>query len=437
MSQVGEIRVASNGHSDHQIVEIIRIEFQYAQSRPPDLLNAVDRRPATCHITATRCLAAVTATLRVITPVALLLAVAACGPTSGPTPPTSSPSTRATASSTVAARGCPGTFAAPPAAIPVSDATALAFAPDNRLFYAERAGNVMVYQGGQALTFASVPTVTTEVGGGYSERGLLGLAISPTFAQDRFVYAFYSEADRAHQRVVRWTDDCQGHGTAETTIVGGLPSGADCCHKGGRIAFGPDGNLYVTLGEQHSAAAAQDKCDVRGKVLRYTPAGQGAAGNVCGPVFDYGLRNPFGIAFNPDGQMFITSNGPSGDAGSPGSGYDTADLTNAKTESGVNFQWPACYGYAHPLQAAACPAGSHAPDFSSENTTIIPTGATWAGSGQFAGHFVFCSYAHSLLKVFVGPRSVQDGPAGCQLDVKQGPDGVLYSSDGAHINRLG
>ena len=372
-------------------------------------------------------------------PLALLLAGAlgACGTssTAGPARPGASPTTAASPAaspSAAAATGCPGSFTPPQATTAASYPTALAFAPDGRLFYAERAGTIRVFQGGQALAFASLPTVTTETGGGYSERGLLGLAISPHFAQDHYVYAFYSETNRSTQQVVRFTDDCQGHGTAEATIVAGLPAGSDCCHKGGRLAFGPEGDLYVTLGETHSAAAAQDKCDPRGKVLRYTAAGQPAPGNLCGPVYAYGLRNPFGMAFSPDGQLFVTSNGPSGDAGSPGTGYDTADLVRA----GANYQWPACYGYSHPIGGSACPAGSVGPDYSSEAATIVPTGAAWATSGPYAGHFVFCSYAHSTLKVFIGARQVQDGPQGCALDVKQGPDGALYFSDTGSIYRF-
>ena len=368
-----------------------------------------------------------------------LLVLASCGPAGSPNPPRVTPQGQAApapvGASTSAGQGCPGTNPTPPAVLGASFATALAFAPDGRLFWAERAGKLMVYQGGRTLQFASVPTVTREGLAGYSERGLLGLAISPTFSRDRFIYAFYSDADGAHQRVVRFTDDCQGHGTAEATVVGDLPAGNDCCHKGGRIAFGPEGDLYVTLGDTHSADSAQDRCDLRGKVLRYTPDGQNAPGNACGPVFDYGLRNPFGIAFSPDGRMFVTNNGPSGDAGSPGSGYDTVVVTDAGAAAGVNFQWPACYGYSHPLHAAACPPGGHAPDFSSEASTIVPTGATWVSRGRYAGHFVFCSYAHSVMKIFNGPRAVVDGPGGCALDVKEGPDGALYFSDEGQVTR--
>jgi len=93
--------------------------------------------------------------------------------------------------------------------IPATFATALAFAPDGRLFWAERSGTVKVWQDGAARVFATVKTVTTERDGSYSERGLLGLAISPIFTQDRFVYAFYSDVNYTQQHVIRWRD-CRG-----------------------------------------------------------------------------------------------------------------------------------------------------------------------------------------------------------------------------------
>jgi glucose/arabinose dehydrogenase len=313
------------------------------------------------------------------------------------------------------------------AAFPV----ALAFAPDGRLFWAERGGAIKVWQGGAAQDFAAVSTVTTERGGGYSERGLLGLAISPSFAQDRFVYAMYSEPDYAHQTVVRWTD-CAGKGTSQTTIVANLPAGSDCCHKGGRLAFGPDGMLFVTLGEEHTAPAAQDSCDVRGKILRYRPDGTIPDGNLCGPVYAKGLRNPFGIAFSPTGQLFVTNNGPSGDAGSPSTGYDTVYLVTA----GGNYSWPTCYGYSHPLSAATC-AGS-APLWSSETSTVVPTGATYvsaAGPAGYAGHFVFCNlYVGG--RIYQGPREVAAVLPQCKLDVKESADHILYYSDTSTIYRF-
>ena len=250
--------------------------------------------------------------------------------------------------------------------------TALAFAPDGRLFYTERAGTVKVWQNGAAKTFATVPVASD------GERGLLGLAISPTFSSDRYVYAFYSDPNRTQQHVIRWRD-CAGVGTGATVLVT-LPSGSDCCHKGGRLAFGHDGMLYVTLGEEHTAGAAQNTSDPRGKVLRYRPDGGIPADNPFGPtdpVWAYGLRNPFGIAVSAGGQIAVTSNGPSGDAGSPGTGYDTLMLSVTR---GGGYQWPLCYGYSHPLAGPAGCGGRTAPDWSSESGTVVPTGAAFIDS---------------------------------------------------------
>lgn len=315
---------------------------------------------------------------------------------------------------------------------PAAYATALAFTSDGTLFWAERGGTIKEYVDGTAQTFATVETVTTEKGGGYSERGLLGLAVSPNFATDHQVYAFYHLTDYAHARVVRWVD-CGGKAVNQQVIIDNLPTGADCCHKGGRIVFGPDGSLFVTMGDNHSAPAAQDPCDLRGKVLRYNADGSiPASGNLCGAVFALGLRNPFGIAFTSDNTLMVTSNGPSGDAGAPGTGYDLVEVI----QGGGNYQWPKCYGYSHPIGGGSCPAGSHEPVYSSETSTEVPTGATFAGAmAPFAGHFVYCSFALNKLRVFNGPHSVSSGPAGCQLDVKEGPDHALYFSDPTTIHR--
>lgn len=329
----------------------------------------------------------------------------------------------------------------PKKTVSASFPTALAFAPDGRLFWAERGGTIKVWQDGTARTFATVDTVTTESGGGYSERGLLGLAVSPTFADDHFVYAFLSDSDRSHQSVARFID-CAGKAAGDPTTLVQLPAGDDCCHKGGRLAFGPDGKLYVTLGEEHTATAAQDTSDVRGKVLRYNRDGTVPADNPFGagnPVWAFGFRNPFGIAFSPTGQLALTVNGPTGDAGSPSTGYDTVVASVAK---GTGYQWPRCYGYSHPNTSSSCGDGQREPDWSSEGATIVPTGATFvngSGPAAYANRLVFCTFTAGM-KVFepASPRpTLAPGPSTCQLDVKQGPDNALYYSDTGHIYRLG
>ena len=332
-----------------------------------------------------------------------------------------------------------GPQAPPSGTLDADNATALAFAPDGRLFFAERSGTVRVFQGGAVKEFAKVPTVTTERSGGYSERGLLGLALSPTFAADHFVYAFVSHPDREHQDIVRWTD-CAGTGGAFTTLVR-LPAGNDCCHKGGRLKFGPDGKLYATLGEEHIPASAQDTKDPRGKVLRYNPDGTVPSDNPFGagdPVWAYGFRNPFGLAISPTGQVAVTSNGPSGDAGSPPTGFD---IVFDNVRAGAGHQWPNCYGYSHPLPGKAnCGTGQVEPAWSSETTTVIPTGAAFvdaSGPAGLAGHLVFCNYSGGMLILTAGTphATVAKGPAECRLDVIQGPDHAVYYSDAEHIYR--
>jgi glucose/arabinose dehydrogenase len=316
--------------------------------------------------------------------------------------------------------------------------TALAWAPDGRLFVAERAGRIVIVRSGQVTTFTTVPTVTTERNGGYSERGLLGLALSPDFARDHFVYAFYSRDDFATQVVVRFTD-CAGAASAPTTLLT-FPSGPDCCHKGGRLRFGPDGDLYITLGDEHSvtpgvvndpAAIPQDPADPRGKILRYRPDGAIPADNPFGPgrpAYVVGVRNSFGIAFGPDGRLFTTVNGPTGELNGPAHGDDMAFLTTA----GARFQWPACYGYSHPLPGAtqSCLGGAE-PDWSSESDTLVPTGATWVdarGPSPYANHYVFCSALAGMRVFHPGEphATVTTGPDQCRYDVAQGPDGALY-----------
>jgi len=343
-----------------------------------------------------------------------------------------------TASTAPGASGSASTSASPQASPTLTTftsadfATALAWAPDKRLFYAERSGDIRTFDGTNHGLFARVPTSTD------GERGLLGLALSPTFDKDHFVYAFYSRSDDpTRQRVVRWLDR-SGVGTSLTILIDNLPAGSDCCHKGGRLAFGRDGKLYVTLGENHVASAAQNASDLRGKILRYNPDGTVPTDNPFGasnPVWAIGLRNPFGLAFSPDGKLLVTDNGPSGDAGTPGSGWDEVDLV----VRGGNYQWPTCYGNGIHLSRSSC-VGTP-PTWESGSQTVVPTGATFVslqGPSGYQGLFVFCSYSQARLKVMPadGSRILFDGPR-CQLDVKEGLDHALYLSDTSAIYRFG
>ena len=177
------------------------------------------------------------------------------------------------------------------------------------------------------------------------EGGLLGLAVDPS---GEHLYA-YSTAD-AGNRVQRYDLDGEPGAltlAAPVDVVSGLPSAGN--HNGGRIAFGPDRMLYVTVGDAGDRAAAQDVDALAGKILRLEPDGTVPADNPFpgSPVYSYGHRNPQGIAWAADGRMFASE-----------FGQNTWDELNV-IEPGGNYGWPDVEGmggddaYIDPVQVWA------------------------------------------------------------------------------------
>ncbi|MGH7948666.1 MAG: PQQ-dependent sugar dehydrogenase [Candidatus Binataceae bacterium] len=148
----------------------------------------------------------------------------------------------------------------------------LAFAPDGRLFFNElQTGRVRIVQNGQLLAQPFV-TLTVEQSG---ERGLLGLAFDPNFAANRFVYVYYSDPGGFH-RLLRFTDS-NNVGTNQTTIFTVAASNSN--HNGGNIAFGPDGRIYITVGDCGNPANSQSMTSACGKILRINSNGTIPADN--------------------------------------------------------------------------------------------------------------------------------------------------------------
>ena len=298
-------------------------------------------------------------------------------------------------------------------------------------------------------------TVQVPTPAGYNEYGLLGLAVDPDYADNHYVYAFHTigSGNRATgQRIVRFTVQ-DGMGANMTTIVDNLPAGASCCHNGGRILFGPDGKLYVTLGDTQRQDQAQNYDSVAGKVLRYNPDGSipndnpfekpqtGSARTATDdqadkplngqstPVYALGFRNPFGITVNPDdGEMYLTDNGP-----------DYGDEVNHLV-AGDNYGWPTVMGYSDN-------PNFHLTLWATGNTTIAPTGiAVYTGTefAQFRGNLFFAAYNDGKLRraILNGPDSVssvqvvQAAGSNARLDVAMGPDGRLYFTSLDAVYRL-
>lgn len=172
-----------------------------------------------------------------------------------------------------------------------------------------------------------VGTVGGVIPGG--EGGLLGLAVD---ADDR-LYAYSTAANG--NRIQRF--DLAGSPVqlgAPETVMDGLPSART--HNGGRIAFGPDGMLYATVGDAGDRQAAQDPDVLAGKILRMTPDGAAPPDNpVPGSlVYSLGHRNPQGIAWDAEGTLYAAE-----------FGQDTWDELNV-IEAGENYGWPVVEGIA-------------------------------------------------------------------------------------------
>ena len=200
----------------------------------------------------------------------------------------------------------------------------LAFLPDGAALVAERdTGRILRVApgGGAPQPVYEVPDVAP---GG--EGGLLGLAVSPGYADDSLVYAYFTAA--RDNRIVRFRlDDDQPE-----VIFDGLAKAGN--HNGGRIAFGPDGMLYVGTGDAGQTSRSQDLADPSGKILRLTPDGDPAEGNPTAgsPVYSLGHRNVQGLAWDADGRMFAAE-----------FGQNDVDEVNL-IQPGRNYGWPEVEG---------------------------------------------------------------------------------------------
>ncbi|PRB40477.1 glucose sorbosone dehydrogenase [Arthrobacter sp. MYb23] len=219
------------------------------------------------------------------------------------------------------------------------------FLPDGTAVVSERdSAQVKSIRDGQTATVGEVPGV--DPGG---EGGLLGLALSPGFATDRWLYAYFTAPDDNRIARIKITGDPAGSlalGEAEV-IFSGMPKAST--HNGGRIRFGPDGFLYVGTGDSQRREQPQDTNALGGKILRLTAEGRPAPGNPFGnnPVYSYGHRNVQGLAWDSDGRLWASEFGPDVDDElnliTPGGNYGWPTVTGAPGRSGLidaKVVWP-------------------------------------------------------------------------------------------------
>jgi glucose/arabinose dehydrogenase len=221
----------------------------------------------------------------------------------------------------------------------LSSATAMAFAPDGRLFVCQQGGSLRVIKQ-DVLLAQPFLTVTTDSAG---ERGLLGVTFDPNFAANQWVYIYYTvPGSPPHNRVSRFTasGDVAVPGS-EVAIMDLDNLSTAQNHNGGALHFGPDGKLYIAVGENANASYAQSLANRLGKILRIDANGAiptdnpfyNVAAGANRSIWALGLRNPFTFGFQPGtGRMFIND-----------VGQGTWEEINQGL-SGANYGWPTCEG---------------------------------------------------------------------------------------------
>lgn len=296
---------------------------------------------------------------------------------------------------------------------------------------------------------------TEEVWSG-NECGLLGMAVDPEFETNGYIYVYSTQLESAadgvgQPLVIRYTD-VDGVGTDRTIIVGDLPltNPKICAHVGGNLHFGPDGYLYLSIGNNERKGTAADLSSPLGKILRFDKADGSAApdnpfadqADADPRIFAYGLRNPFDFAFHPvTGKIYSGDNGPGN--------CDELNLIEAGMNYGVPGSLPApetetCLGLGgvDPIYLFALP-GTEPEELPSN---VAPAGATFLLGGVYPGlgdGLLYCEFLTGFLRYFEFAGPDQDEVArdlvlidDCHFNVGIDREGIIYYSQNDKIYRL-
>jgi glucose/arabinose dehydrogenase len=306
-----------------------------------------------------------------------------------------------------------------------SDATAMQFAPDGRLFVCQQSGKLRVVQNGTLLTtpFLSLPVDSS------GERGLLGVAFDPAFATNHFVYVYYTATTPTiHNRVSRFTANGNvAVAGSERVLLDLDPLSQATNHNGGAIHFSNGGKLFIATGDNATGGNAQKLTNPFGKILRINRDGTIPTDNpflaqtsgVSRAIWALGLRNPFTTAFQRStGRFFINDVGAS----------DFEEINEGF--AGANFGWPLAEG---PSDDPAFRDPFHF--YATINGACAITGGAFYESPVLAfpsgyyGDYFYADYcAGWIRRIDLDTRTVTSFASGIAspVDLKVGPDGALY-----------
>jgi aldose sugar dehydrogenase len=204
------------------------------------------------------------------------------------------------------------------------------FLPNGNILITERPGSITILEKNtrQVINVEGVKHV--------GEGGLLGAAIHPNFNSNNYIYLYYTTEsnNQLTNKLFRYKLN-NNELSEEKLILDGIKGSSN--HDGGRIAFSPDNYLYVTTGDAEDPNSAQSLTSLNGKILRINDDGTIPADNPFkNAIYSYGHRNPQGITWDPEGNLWSTEHGPSGS----NTGWDELNLI----EKGKNYGWPIIKG---------------------------------------------------------------------------------------------
>ena len=320
----------------------------------------------------------------------------------------------------------------------LSEPTNMVFTPDGRMLIIERGGNIWVVQPGASSVdptpVLQLPNVWTA-----DERGLLGIVLDADFANNGYFYVYYTNTATSKNQVSRFTLVGNQASLSSQVMIWQNDSVADIWHQGGDLHFGPDGKLYVAVGDHLLPQTAQDLNSYNGKILRMNTDGSAPADNPfydgAGPnkdaIWARGFRNPFRFSFDSvTGRMYV------GDVG-----QDTWEEVDV-VQKGANYGWPICEGN---CSEPGMTNPTYTYNHSGRDACVIG-GFVYRGTqfpADYQGTYIFGDYSQNWIKRmtldangnnsgivnFVPPDGSADGPYGDIVAFTMGPDGSLYYVD--------
>lgn len=324
----------------------------------------------------------------------------------------------------------------------ISNPTVMAFAPDGRIFVAQQTGQLRIIKNGALL---ATPFISLSVNSS-GERGLLGIAFDPNFATNNYIYLYYTVSSAAYNRISRFTANGDVALAGSEQVVLNLDAlGSATNHNGGTMQFGPDGKLYVGVGENANTANSQNLDKYLGKILRINPDGSIPTGNpyTTGTaqrrrVWASGLRNPYTLTFQPGtGKLFIND-----------VGQNAWEEINDGTIGGKNFGWPAAEGnstnpaYTNPVYYYGHGSGVGVGCAITGGTFFNPPSTNYPTS--YIGKYFFLDYCNrwidqlSLSGSTATRSNFGSNIAGSAVCIVTGNDGNLYflSRDNSAVYKI-